>query len=235
MRAQYAAKWGVHLMGMNFQTRSRIPAAGKGCETKMGVYLNSTSAYGLFRRDYESAYFVDKSSILAQLAPLVETDESRIEKSSLNQEKGQKYVAITRPRRFGKTVMANMIVSYFGKGADSRSLFSNLNAARYDWFEEHLNRHNVIHIMFNEMPDEVPTFSQYITRIKSLLLDDLMMAYPNITIRETDAVWDVLKKCTNTVEVKNSSLCLMSGITSTIRILPQTRIKRVLQNSSAIF
>ncbi len=58
----------------------------------MGVYLNSTSAYGLFRRDYESAYFVDKSSILAQLVPLVETDESRIEKSSLNQEKG--YVSI---------------------------------------------------------------------------------------------------------------------------------------------
>ena len=54
----------------------------------MGVYLNSTSAYGLFRRDYESAYFVDKSRILAQLVPLVETDESRIEKSSLNQEKG---------------------------------------------------------------------------------------------------------------------------------------------------
>ena len=42
-------------------------------------------------------------------------------------------------------------------------------------------------------------------------------------------------KFTNTVEVKNSFLCLMSGITSTIRILPRTRIKKVLQNSSAIF
>lgn len=76
----------------HFSRNTRIPAAGKGCETKMGVYLNSASAYGLFRRDYESAYFVDKSSILAQLVPLVETDESRIEKSSLNQEKG--YVSI---------------------------------------------------------------------------------------------------------------------------------------------
>lgn len=178
----------------HFSRNTRIPAAGKGGETKMGVYLNSTSAYGLFRRDYESAYFVDKSSILAQLVPLVETDESRIEKSSLNQEKGQKYVAITRPRRFGKTVMANMIVSYFGKGADSRSLFSNLNAARYDWFEEHLNRHNVIHIMFNEMPDEITTYAQYIYMIKTTLLDDLAMAYPDANIKDSDSVWRVFTK-----------------------------------------
>ena len=32
--------------------------------------------------------------------------------------KEQKYVAITRPRRFGKTVMANMAAAYFGRGSN---------------------------------------------------------------------------------------------------------------------
>ena len=148
----------------------------------------------LFRREYASTYFVDKTEILKELVPLVEIEDNEIEDSGPNQGKGQKYVCITRPRRFGKTIMANMIASYFGKGADSSKIFRNLKVSGYCWFEVHLNKHNVIHITFNEMPDEVTNYSQYISRIKNLLLDDLMMAYPNVRIRENDALWDALKK-----------------------------------------
>ena len=84
----------------------------------MGVYLNGRSAYGLFRRDCASAYFVDKTEILAELVPLVELDEKDMEEAGPKQGKGQKYVAITRPRRFGKTVMANMAAAYFGRGSN---------------------------------------------------------------------------------------------------------------------
>ncbi len=41
------------------------------------------------------------------------------EKSGTSQGKSPKYVCITRPHHFGKTVMANMVASYFGKGVDS--------------------------------------------------------------------------------------------------------------------
>lgn len=160
----------------------------------MGVYLNSTSAYGLFRRDYASTYFVDKSEILKELVLLVELDENEIEKSGPGQGKGPKYVAITRPRRFGKTVTANMIASYFGKGIDSGRIFRNLKVSGYEWFEEHLNRHNVIHISFNEMPDDAATYAEYIRMIKNTLLDDLAAAYPDVKIRDTDSVWRVLTK-----------------------------------------
>lgn len=160
----------------------------------MGVYLNSRGAYGMFRRDYASTYYVDKSEIIKELIPLVELGADEIEEAGPNQGKGQKYVAITRPRRFGKTVMANMIASYFGKGIDSSRLFRNLKVSEYEWFEWHLNKHNVIHIMFNEIPDEVTTYAQYINMIKSTLLDDLAMAYPDVKIRDTDSVWRVLTK-----------------------------------------
>ena len=152
----------------------------------MGVYLNNTSAYGLFREDYSLTYYVDKTGILKELVPLVES------KSTIG--KGPKYIAITRPRRFGKTVMANMIASYFGKGVDSHTEFDTLKVSQYPWYKKHLNRHNVIHIVFNETPLNCRSYEAYIRMINNTLLDDLSMAYPDVKIRDTDSVWRVLTK-----------------------------------------
>lgn len=160
----------------------------------MGVYLNGTSAYGLFREDFSLTYYVDKTEILAELVPLIELKTDTRGKNGKNKGKGLKYVAITRPRRFGKTVMANMIASYFGKGVDSHAEFDALKVSRYPWYKKHLNQHNVIHIVFNELPLSGGSYEDYIRMINSTLLDDLAMAYPNVKIRETDSVWRVLTK-----------------------------------------
>ena len=64
--------------------------AGEGSEGKMGIYLNGTSAYGLFRRDYASMYYVDKSDLLAELIPQVESamDEwKKMESGGMGQKK----------------------------------------------------------------------------------------------------------------------------------------------------
>lgn len=170
-------------------------AAWKECEDRMGVYLNSTSAYGLFREDYSLTYYVDKTDILGELVPLIELKQNVSGKADGKRGKGPKYVAITRPRRFGKTVMANMIAAYFGKGIDSHEEFDTLKVSGYPWYKKHLNQHNLIRITFNEMPDEgALTYEQYINMIKNTLLDDLAAAYPNVKIRDTDTVWRALTK-----------------------------------------
>ncbi|MCI9614986.1 MAG: AAA family ATPase [Dorea sp.] len=158
----------------------------------MGVYLNSRKPHLLFQDDRTAAYYVDKTDLIASLVPLVELKENQAAGSGPNQGKGLKYVCITRPRRFGKTVMANMISSYFGKGSDSRGIFQNLKVSGYKWFETHLNQHNVIHIMFNEMPDECTSYHQYILRIKKRLVSDLRRVYPGMAIDSDDALWDTL-------------------------------------------
>lgn len=160
----------------------------------MGVYLNGSNAYGLFQEAYSLSYYVDKSEIISELVPLIELKKNITERSGKNQGKGMKYVAVTRPRRFGKTTMANMIASYFGKGVDSHEEFDTLTVSNYPWYKQHLNQHNVIHIMFNEIQDEITDYSSYIIRIKNLLLDDIAMAYPSVKIRDGEAVWDVLRK-----------------------------------------
>ncbi len=71
----------------------------------MGVYLNSKTAYTLYKSETEKPYFVDKTKMLEELFPLVQT--------------GNNHICITRPRRFGKTVAANMISAFFFNACDA--------------------------------------------------------------------------------------------------------------------
>lgn len=82
-----------------------------GEEQYMGIYLNSKAAYTLYKSETEKPYFVDKTKILEELFPFVQT--------------GNNHICITRPRRFGKTVMANMIAGFFLKRLIQRIFFKN--------------------------------------------------------------------------------------------------------------
>lgn len=158
----------------------------------MGVYLNSRKSGSVFRRTAQSLYFVDKTAILDELIPTVEQKKTAEDGQEPGSGRDIRYICITRPRRFGKTVMASMIASYFGKGEPSREAFQGLEIGKSARFEEHLNRHNVIYISFNEVPDECRTYEQYISRIKRRLLGDLRTAYPDAGFTKDDAVWDAL-------------------------------------------
>ena len=78
----------------------------------MGIYLNSIVSYERFKRIVEETYYIDKTSILKELIPMLSKEQS--------------YICITRPRRFGKTVMANLIAAFFEKAIDSKNLFEKL-------------------------------------------------------------------------------------------------------------
>lgn len=80
-----------------------------GKEQSHGVYLNSTAAYTLYKSEMAKPYFVDKTAMLKELFPFTE--------------EGSSYICVTRPRRFGKTVTANMIAAFFRKPMIRRSCF----------------------------------------------------------------------------------------------------------------
>lgn len=144
----------------------------------MGAYLNSISPYFMYKSEYDKPYFVDKSMILQELLPLVK--------------QGNNHICITRPRRFGKTVMANMISAFLGKGQDSRAVFSKLLIGKDKETIEYVNQYNVIHISFNEMPRICKSYEQYISRIEKRLIADLQESYPDCGISDESAVWDAL-------------------------------------------
>ena len=155
----------------------------------MGVYLNSKNPLGIFSNEASSPYFIDKSKLLDELLPLMTQG-------------GNKYICITRPRRFGKTLAASMIASFLGKGADSKTIFSHLRIGNSKYFDRHINQHNVIFISFNEIPPNCPSYHQYIQRIEKRLRRDLTAAFPEAGGKDDEAVWDILSDIYETENAK---------------------------------
>ncbi len=75
----------------------------------MGMFLNTISPHEKFKLISNSEYFIDKSKILVDLLSCLQGETQ--------------YLCVTRPRRFGKTVMANMIAAYFGKAESTKKIF----------------------------------------------------------------------------------------------------------------
>ncbi|MCD8067542.1 MAG: ATP-binding protein [Lachnospiraceae bacterium] len=145
----------------------------------MGYYLNPEDVLELYKGEMEKPYFVDKTKMLEEMISLLEH--------------GRNYVSVTRPRRFGKSMVATMIGSFFGKGADAREVFSHLKIAEKEGYEKHLNQHNLIYIDFSRAVEECGSYQEYISTIKTRLYDDLKEAYPNAKIRREDSMGATLR------------------------------------------
>lgn len=135
----------------------------------MGLYLNSRAACAMYRSEKEKPYFVDKTRMLEELFPMVSG--------------GNHFICVTRPRRFGKTMAANMIGAFFSNACASDDIFDSLAVAKSADYRKHLNRYNVIYIDFSEIDDECESYEAYISNIKELLREDLHTAYPDIEFR----------------------------------------------------
>ena len=144
----------------------------------MGLFLNSIAPYDKYKMISQDPYFVDKSAMIEELIP------------ALGRE--QRFFCIVRPRRFGKTVAANMIGAFFGKARDSKDVFEHLAIAESKKCLEHLNRHEVIYLDCSEIPKECRDYRSYISRIEDGIYQDLVQAYPDLKLDQSKAVWDLL-------------------------------------------
>ncbi len=145
----------------------------------MGRYLNSIVPFEDYKDMVRTRFFVDKSPLIDEIISSVAID-------------GQKYLCITRPRRFGKTVMANMIGAFFGKSSEGKSLFDGLKVAGSEYYEEYLNKWDVIYIDFSRLPRDCKSYEKYMERIQDGINEDLIEAYPEQGLDMALAVWDNL-------------------------------------------
>ena len=100
----------------------------------MGMYLNPGA--DKFRMALNSKIYVDKTGLLAILDGLLNTD--------------QRFVCVSRPRRFGKTMAANMAAAYYDRTVDGAEVFRGLAVTRSDSFEACRNRFDVLRINMQE-------------------------------------------------------------------------------------
>ena len=133
----------------------------------MALYLNVGNES--FQESLNSLIYVDKSPLIEILNKSIKTKN--------------KYFCLSRPRRFGKSVTAQMICSYYAKGQDCSPLFDDLKIASFDDYKKHLNQYDVISI---NISDEFSRASHNVNSMTDILtksiVRELKEEYPNCVI-----------------------------------------------------
>ena len=146
----------------------------------MGMFLNSIAPFEEYKRLAKTRFFVDKTDIIREILTAVVED-------------GQRYFCITRPRRFGKSIMANMLGAFFGRAECGEQIFGHLKVAECRYYPEYLNSHEVIYIDFSRLPRDCKSYEQYKERIQDGINCDLLKAYPESKLRADRSIWDNLQ------------------------------------------
>ncbi len=128
----------------------------------MAMYLNQSSNEFISYKNDD--IFVDKSLLIKET------------NASLNK-KSKKFMCVTRPRRFGKSLAVSMLNSYYSKKGDSLGLFKDLAIAKDPSFEEHLNKHNVFYIDMNGLYSNLENPKDFVIVLRRNILSDLHEAY----------------------------------------------------------
>ncbi len=131
----------------------------------MSFYLNQNN--GKFLSYYNDEVFIDKSMMI------------NVINKNFNKETF-KYMCVTRPRRFGKTMALSMLNAYYSKGCNSKEIFEKLNISKDSTYLDHLNKHNVIWLDMANIYTSIRDKNDFLIELETNLLDDLSEAFPNI-------------------------------------------------------
>ncbi len=145
----------------------------------MGTYINIGNAGFQSARNGE---YVDKSGLIAVVNGTLYSK--------------RRFCCVSRCRRFGKSMAAEMLCAYYDQSCDSRSLFADLEIAHDPLFGKHLNKYPVIYL---DMSDFVTRFKDetIVRRMDEELIEDLHKAYSDVPVEEDD---DLMKYLIRIVE-----------------------------------
>lgn len=128
----------------------------------MGIYVNPGNA--AFPKILNSDIYIDKTD-------LVSVTNDKINKINC-------YMCVSRPRRFGKSMSADMLSAYYSKGCDSAELFSGKKAESGKTFLLHLNQHNVIRLDIQRFLETEQDLDTFIREIETRVVSELLKEFP---------------------------------------------------------
>ena len=140
----------------------------------MGNYINKGNEG--FRSSRNSEY-VDKSGLIAIINSVLFTR--------------QRFVCVSRSRRFGKSMAAEMLQAYYDRSCDSRELFQDLEIARAPSFEEHLNKYPVIYLDMTRFTSGNDG-SNVVGEIEKRVKEEAVATFPDVPQKSDDDLVDFL-------------------------------------------
>ena len=144
----------------------------------MGRFLNPDNS--AFQVALNSEIYVDKTGLLEYTNRVMGTKQG--------------YICNSRPRRFGKSITADMLTAYYSRGCSSREMFEKLNIGKSTDFLEHLNRYDVIHLDIQWFLATVDSVDEVINFITDSVLVELRESYPDVLPEEVNTVPDALSR-----------------------------------------
>ncbi len=147
----------------------------------MGIYLNPNAE--AFKEDKNTDIYIDKSLVLIELNKLLGSRE--------------KFVCMSRARRFGKSMVGNMISAYYSKGCDTKEIFSKMKIGGVPGYEENLNKFNVIKLDLNgwyqrSLIEENRT--DVIKYIQEEVLEEFRETFPSIEFKQGTSIATNIQK-----------------------------------------
>lgn len=132
----------------------------------MGTYLNPGKA--AYQMAVNSEIYIDKTEMIQYINSVVNTQ--------------QRFVSVSRPRRFGKTIAANMLCAYYDREADSHKLFESHTVAGTSGWDEYHGKFDVIYLVMTRFFKSRLTVSEALSNMQKLVIRDLKRTYPDIDL-----------------------------------------------------
>ena len=144
----------------------------------MGMFVNPGNS--AFQVALNSEIYVDKTGLLEYTNKVMNTLQG--------------YICNSRPRRFGKSITANMLTAYYSKGCDSKEMFSNLEISKTPDFEKRLNKYDVIHVDIQWCMEPAGGADHIVSYISEKTISELKEYYPDVLTENLVSLPEVLSK-----------------------------------------
>ena len=142
----------------------------------MGMFVNPGNE--AFQVALNSEIYVDKTGLLKYTNKVMNTLQG--------------YICNSRPRRFGKSITANMLTAYYSRGCDSEEMFSKLEISTSCDFKKHLNRYDVIHLDIQWCMEPAGGSEHVVPYITEKTIEELGKYYPNELPEKTHSLPEAL-------------------------------------------
>ena len=147
----------------------------------MGIYLNPDNTD--FQEALNSEIYVDKTELIRHTNSKIRTTN--------------KYICVSRPRRFGKSMAGDMLVAYYSRGCDSKEMFSQYKISSDPNFEKYLNKYNVIHINMLDFVGEKRHISESLDYLSKRLIHEIKKENGDVDCFDWNDLMSVLAEVFN--------------------------------------
>lgn len=144
----------------------------------MGIFVNPDNS--AFQAALNARIYVDKSGLINYTNKVMASTDA--------------FICNSRPRRFGKSITANMLTAYYSKGCDSEKMFSKLEISEAEDFKKHLNKYDVIHWDIQWCMEPAGSPEHVVSYISQKTIRELKEYYPDVLQEKTASLPEALAK-----------------------------------------